>query len=156
MYKRANTVYPILQQLIQKVYPVINQILGKRYPGRYLIFQKRHPAGRHQHIYCKSIEEFWLLNSGPLGVGIPIPVLIEKLNSNSVLIPIPFEKFHSNSIPIHLISVPMFPFFICGCTKLLYHSGSYLPSTSATEAASFVWSNNLRLALLGEQVDYYM
>ncbi len=57
MYKRTNTVYPVLQQFIQKAYPVINQNLGKRYPGQSLIFQKVHPAaGRHLHIYSKSIE----------------------------------------------------------------------------------------------------
>ena len=58
MYKRDNTVYPVLQNFFQKAYPVINQILGKRYPGRYLInIQKKTPSWAAQYTYSKSIEE---------------------------------------------------------------------------------------------------
>ncbi len=55
MYKRANTVYPILQHFFQKAYPVINQILGKKIPWTIPNIPEKKPswaAPTQYNIYC--------------------------------------------------------------------------------------------------------
>ncbi len=63
MYKGANTVYPILQEFIQKAYPVINRILGKMIPWAIPNIPEKTPTwAAPTHIYSKSLQEYLKLH----------------------------------------------------------------------------------------------